>query len=86
LVNPELVDLDPVETSEELHALVVRHHEETGSDVAAELLADWDTNVRRFTNVIPRDYRLVMNAKAAAQAAGLDEASIANAMMEALHG
>ncbi len=86
LVNPELVDLDPVETSEELHALVVRHHEETGSDVAAELLADWDNNVRRFTNVIPRDYRLVMNAKAKAQAAGLDEASIANAMMEALHG
>ena len=36
--------------------------------------------------VIPRDYRVVMDAKAKAEADGLDENEIANAMMDALHG
>ena len=46
-VNPELVDLGPVpdDVADELRALVVRHHEETGSTVAEELLADWADTV-----------------------------------------
>src|SRR3546814_8843445 len=45
-VNPELVELGPVEgdAAEELHALVTKHFEETGSTVAEELLTDWGTN------------------------------------------
>jgi glutamate synthase (NADPH/NADH) large chain len=87
-VNAELVELGPVEGAhaEELERIVRRHHEETGSDVAAELLADWATALTRFTEVMPRDYRIVLEAKAKAEAEGLDEDGVANAMMESLHG
>jgi glutamate synthase (NADPH/NADH) large chain len=87
-VNKELVELGPVveDAAEELHALVRTFHEETGSAVAEELLADWETALTRFTEVIPRDFRIVMDAKAKAEADGLDENEIATAMMEALHG
>ena len=43
--------------------LVTRHHEETGSPVAEELLADWPAAVARFTEVMPRDYRRVLEAR-----------------------
>ncbi|GAA4108043.1 glutamate synthase large subunit [Nocardioides fonticola] len=86
-VNTELVELGPVaQHADELHDLVRQHFEETGSEVAEELLADWETALTRFTEVMPRDYRIVLEAKAKAEADGLDEAEIANAMMEALHG
>jgi len=87
-VNKELVELGPVtdDAAEELHALVRAHGEETGSAVAAELLADWETSLTRFTEIIPRDYRVVMDAKAKAEADGLDDREVANKMMEALHG
>ncbi len=87
-VNKELVELGPVtETAAvELEQMVRDHFEETGSLVAEELLADWETSLTRFTEVMPRDYRIVLEAKAKAEADGLDENEIANAMMEALHG
>lgn len=86
-VNTELVELGPVaQHADDLHDLVRQHFEETGSEVAEELLADWETSLTRFTEVMPRDYRIVLEAKAKAEADGLDEAEIANAMMEALHG
>ena len=87
-VNKELVELGPVagEAATELEQLVRSHFEETGSPVAEELLADWETALTRFTEVMPRDYRIVLEAKAKAEADGLDETEIANAMMGALHG
>lgn len=87
-VNGELVDLGPVPAAESdfLKGLVTQHAEETGSTVAAELLADWDAALARFTEVMPRDYRIVMEAKAKAEADGLDEAEVAQRMMGALHG
>ncbi|MCW2779797.1 MAG: gltB [Marmoricola sp.] len=87
-VNKELVDLAPVpaEGSETLRTLVQRHFEETESTVAAELLKDWSAAVARFTEVMPGDFRKVMEAKAKAEADGLDESDTATAMMEALHG
>jgi glutamate synthase (NADPH) large chain len=74
LINRELVDLDPVagETADELHALVSRHFAETGSTVAEKLLADWDAALTRFTAVIPRDYKKVLEVMRAAEAAGRD--------------
>jgi glutamate synthase (NADPH/NADH) large chain len=75
-VNPELVDLQPVSASSDeataLRALVVRHAEETGSRVAVSMLARWDAAVHEFTAVVPRDYRRVMEAIRAAEAAGSD--------------
>ena len=87
-VNKELVELGAVEGDERetLEKLVRQHAEETGSTVAEELLADWPTSLGRFTEVIPRDFRIVMEAKAKAEADGLEGNEIATAMMEALHG
>lgn len=87
-VNKDLVELGPVtdDAAEELEALVRAHHEETGSEVAAALLEDWETSLTRFTEIIPRDFRIVMEAKAKAEADGLDEKQVAEKMMEALHG
>jgi glutamate synthase (NADPH/NADH) large chain len=87
-VNPELVELGPVsdDAATELEQLVREHLEETGSPVAAELLADWATSLTRFTEIMPTDYRKSLAAKARAEEAGLDESETAHAMMEALHG
>ncbi|GAA4720969.1 glutamate synthase large subunit [Nocardioides conyzicola] len=87
-VNTELVELGPVSgnAAVELEGLVRAHLEETGSTVAEELLADWDTALTRFTEVMPSDYRKSLEAKAKAEEAGLDEDETAHAMMEALHG
>ncbi len=87
-LNRELVETGPLSdaTSAEVQDLVRRHAEETGSEVARALLADWGAARARFTEVIPTDYRKVLEAKAAAEAAGLDEAATAARMMEALHG
>ncbi|GGD19010.1 glutamate synthase [Nocardioides daphniae] len=87
-VNPELVDLTPLGADEaaELEALVREHLEETGSTVAEQLLADWPAAVGRFTEVMPRDYRRVLTARAEALAEGLDEDQAAARIMEVLHG
>ncbi|GAA1769798.1 glutamate synthase large subunit [Nocardioides hankookensis] len=87
-VNTELVELGPVtkDAATELEQLVRSHLEETGSVVAEELLADWETSLTRFTEVMPGDYRKSLEAKAKAEADGLDENETAHAMMEALHG
>ncbi|GAA1144850.1 glutamate synthase large subunit [Nocardioides aquiterrae] len=87
-VNRELVELGPVtgDAATELEELVRAHLEETGSTVAEELLADWETSLTRFTEIMPTDYRKSLEAKAKAEADGLDETETAHAMMEALHG
>ncbi|MGZ8736813.1 MAG: glutamate synthase large subunit [Nocardioides sp.] len=87
-VNQELVELAAVDgdAADELHGLVRRHFEETGSTVAEELLADWPAAVRRFTEVMPSDFKRVLEAKAEALEEGLTEDETATKMMEALHG
>jgi glutamate synthase (NADPH) large chain len=80
-VNRELVDLEPVAADDKraLRDLVERHLTETGSPVAQRLLENWVTAVEEFTAVIPRDYRRVVQAMRAAEAAGRD---IDEAVME----
>jgi glutamate synthase (NADPH/NADH) large chain len=87
-VNPELVELGKVEgvAADELRAVVRRHHEETGSTVAEELLADWPAALARFTEVMPGDYKRVLEARAEAVEEGLDEDEAAARIMEVLHG
>jgi glutamate synthase (NADPH) large chain len=88
LVNPELVDLRPLSSEQAgvVQELVRRHHEETGSERAAKLLADWVESASRFTTVMPRDYARVLAAKAAAERDGLDADATVKAMMEAVDG
>ncbi|WP_026119966.1 glutamate synthase large subunit [Nocardiopsis potens] len=73
-VNPEMVDLDPLdaEDREFLRDVLTRHAEQTGSAVAARLLADPAAAWPRFTKVMPRDYKRVLAAQAEAEANGTD--------------
>ncbi|MER5867273.1 glutamate synthase large subunit [Kitasatospora sp. NPDC002040] len=69
-----------------LRETVQQHYEETGSTVAAELLADWAGGVSRFSKIMPTDYKAVLAAKDAAERAGLSESEITRKMMEAANG
>ncbi|WP_017974632.1 glutamate synthase large subunit [Actinopolyspora halophila] len=84
-VNQEMVDLDPLEEEDgrELAELIGKHRAETGSTVARDLLADWDSAVRRFVKVMPKDFKRVLSAKADAERDGRD---VNEAIMEAAHG
>ncbi|MFI9583137.1 glutamate synthase large subunit [Streptomyces sp. NPDC052236] len=66
-----------------LHDVVRRHYEETGSTVAAKLLAEWTLAVDRFSKIIPTTYKAVLAAKDAAELAGLSEQETTEKMMEA---
>jgi len=87
-VNPELVELGAVgaEVGEELRELVGKHFEETGSQVAEGLLADWTAALSRFTQVMPSDYKRVLEARAEAIEEGLSEDEASARIMEVLHG
>jgi glutamate synthase (NADPH/NADH) large chain len=73
-VNTEMVDLEALDAEDEqlLASLVQRHATLTGSPVAEALLREWDTALQRFTKVMPRDYRRVLEATRRAQEAGRD--------------
>ena len=69
-----LVDLDAEDRSIVLD-LLRRHHDYTGSTVAAELLADADATCARFVKVLPRRFAAVSAALADAAQEGLDAGS-----------
>ncbi|MCA1982530.1 glutamate synthase large subunit [Nocardioides nematodiphilus] len=87
-VNPELVELGAVEGrfADELEQIVRTHHEETESEVAAALLADWPAALARFTRIMPSDYKRVLEAQEEALEEGLSEDEAAARIMEVLHG
>jgi glutamate synthase (NADPH/NADH) large chain len=84
-VNEAMVDLLTPEPDdlEWLKGVVTRHHELTGSAIAASLLGDWPRRSSAFTKVMPKDYRRVLDAAQAARAAGRD---VDEAIMEAARG
>ena len=84
-VNGEMVDIDPLDDEDRafLRDVVSRHHAETDSAVAAALLTGWDDAVERFGKVMPKDYKRVLRARAAAERDGRD---VNEAIMEAAHG
>jgi glutamate synthase (NADPH/NADH) large chain len=84
-VNTEMADLEPLtaEDGDFLHELIGRHQAETGSAVAAALLADWDAALPRFARVMPRDYKRVLAAATRAERDGLD---VSEAVMAAATG
>jgi glutamate synthase (NADPH) large chain len=51
--------------------------------VAHRLLTDWDDAVDRFVKVMPKDFKRVLQARAAAEREGRDPNV---AIMEAAHG
>lgn len=82
--NAGAVETDLSDTDKQwLHDVVRRHEEETGSTVAAKLLADWSVAADRFSKIIPTTYKAVLAAKDAAELAGLSESETTEKMMEA---
>ncbi|MFF0817660.1 glutamate synthase large subunit [Rhodococcus sp. NPDC003318] len=84
-VNSAMVTLEPLDPDdlEWLRPVVARHHERTGSPVAASVLADWPRRSGLFTKVLPTDYRRVLEATRLARAEGRD---VDTAIMEAARG
>ncbi|CAA2988747.1 Glutamate synthase [NADH], amyloplastic [Olea europaea subsp. europaea] len=74
--NLELVDLDPVEVDDimTLRMMIQQHLRHTNSELAKEVLADFETLLPKFIKVFPRDYKQILastqekeSAKAAAE-------------------
>jgi glutamate synthase (NADPH) large chain len=93
-LNSEMVDLETLdpEDVELVRHLVGRHVETTDSSVGKALLDAWHTDpdgtTARFVKIMPRDYKAVLTAQAAALDEGLDvdgPETLAR-IMEASHG
>jgi glutamate synthase (NADPH/NADH) large chain len=78
LVNTELVDIEvpSAEHLDTIRTVLARHVELTGSAVGRRLLADLaadpESTLTRFSLIMPRDYKRVIEATKQAQVAGLD--------------
>lgn len=61
-LNTEMVDIDPFEKEDkaELKRLLTNHFENTKSDVAEKILANFDAEIENFAKVMPRDYKAVL--------------------------
>ena len=60
--NQEMVDLDPFsfEDYDFVKNLIKKHREYTGSDIAEEILTQWDQVGDHFVKVMPRDFKRVI--------------------------
>jgi glutamate synthase (ferredoxin) len=72
--NQEMVLLETMENEEdiqELKGMIERHVLYTGSELGEKVLANWDEMVKKFVKVIPKDYKVVLEALKRVQKAGL---------------
>jgi glutamate synthase domain-containing protein 2/glutamate synthase domain-containing protein 3 len=63
LCNPDMVDLERVESEADetaLRVLLEEHRRTTGSANAARVLDNWGTMLQKFVKVMPRDYKRVL--------------------------
>ena len=74
-VNTEMVELERLDNDdlEWLRDRVEHHRHETGSDVAARILASWGSSGQQFVKVMPTDYKRVLEAAERARQNGGDE-------------
>ncbi|MGV9670562.1 glutamate synthase large subunit [Gordonia sp. NPDC003504] len=84
-LNTELVEFEPLDDEDIafLSATISEHRDETGSPVAAAVLTEWETTQSQFAKVMPRDFKRVLAAAAAAERDGRD---VNEAIMEAARG
>jgi glutamate synthase (NADPH/NADH) large chain len=84
-LNDEMVDVDVLTDDDRifLRETLTKHAAETASAVATSLLADWDQTVLRFSKIMPRDYKRVLEAARKAEEQGID---VDTAIMAAAHG
>ena len=70
LYNPEMVDLEAVESEENishLRGLIERHLHWTGSPVAQRILENWEQMLPRFVKVMPKDLKRVLQERQEAE-------------------
>ncbi len=81
-LNTEMVELEDLSGDDFtwLREIVTQHRDETGSDVADQILSDWSQQVNHFVKVMPRDYKRVLLAISDAEKSGRD---VDEAIMEA---
>ncbi|WP_420626258.1 glutamate synthase large subunit [Candidatus Poriferisodalis sp.] len=85
-LNTEMVELEPQlddAEAETVRSLLRQHLAETESTPAERILGRWHSEVRCFRKVMPKDYRRVLEARAAAAELGQDPDE---AVMAAAHG
>ncbi|MCA4721483.1 glutamate synthase large subunit [Mycolicibacterium fortuitum] len=84
-LNTEMVELEALEPAdaEWLQDFLAAHVDATDSAVGQRILSDWDGNLKHFVKVMPRDYKRVLTAIAAAEKAGED---VNAAIMAAANG
>ena len=80
--NRQMVEIGRVEEAEdidELKKMIERHAQYTGSEVAQEVLEEWERTLPRFVKVLPKDYKRVLDAEKRVRAQGLsgEEATMA---------
>jgi glutamate synthase (NADPH/NADH) large chain len=65
-INTEMVDLDPLSDQDatQLKSLIQKHYQLTHSQVAEDILKDWDKQQHFFIKVMPRDYKRVLKERA----------------------
>ena len=85
LVNPDMVDVLTLTPSraQQAHELISKFAAETGSEVATQLLSNWEVESARLSLVMPRDYAKVLAAMERAEREGLN---VDEAVMEATRG
>ena len=81
-VNSQMVGLERLETPAEIAAvrgMIERHYAYTKSTRARQVLDAWEAMAPRFTKVMPKDYKRILNCIERAQGQGLtgDEAIMA---------
>ncbi|MBY0433020.1 MAG: glutamate synthase subunit alpha, partial [Cyclobacteriaceae bacterium] len=64
-VNREMVIFDEISEQDEqqLHTLVERHYQLTGSEVAEEIVAHWQQSRAQFIKVMPVEYKAVLEKR-----------------------
>ncbi|KAK4480505.1 hypothetical protein RD792_013580 [Penstemon davidsonii] len=68
LCNPELVDLDPLDEKDDiwtLRMMIQQHQRHTNSQLAKEVLANFESLLPKFIKVFPRDYKNILASKKA---------------------
>jgi glutamate synthase domain-containing protein 3 len=70
LYNPEMVDLETVESEENashLRELIEQHLHWTGSTAAERVLENWEEMLPKFVKVMPKDLKRVLQERQEAE-------------------
>ncbi|MBQ5534944.1 MAG: glutamate synthase subunit alpha, partial [Lachnospiraceae bacterium] len=83
-INQDMVNMEELQDKydiEELKGILKDYEAETGSKLAADILGDFESNIRDFKKIIPRDYQRMLSAIGHFEEQGLTHE---NAELEAL--